>query len=919
MDKQNLLLLIEASLSNDASRNHDLSHYLDGIEHKPGVAEFFFDLVGDNSLKAPVKLFVAVYFKNKVKKHWNINGNDSWELQQKQISPEEKASIKSKFVQVFLANCQDNKVSQLLCDTLYLILQQEIDQWDQLTNDTLQLLHSKDKYEYVYSGLLILKTFMRTQRWSLGDDRRRLDLIVENSFELLESLMDDLVSNGLDDTSASNLIYQILKIFKYATFTSMPQYFIRDIGKLEKWVSYQLTIASSESSSSLMALDVDRRTVDPRSKSQKWAFANLCRLIGRYGGGKSMSREAHLNQFCELVTSNFAPEILTQVFKIASNWSQNPESHWLSQKSLYYLIFTIHQFVNGPYNWKLVQPHIREIIAHLVLPNLLPTDDVVELYESDPDEYYKRYIDFGNSTTTANDAAVNLLAGISEDKLKQIYSNTEDLVVSCFTNEKNNPFQVEASLRVLACFSLQLNQSDWDVEGIVKVTLPYLNAKEYPFLQTRACDLITCYGAGIRDLNLLSEVFQGLLKNFQQDDDPLLILLGAEAITVLISRPEVSDSLRPHINSIISKLLKLSNEYEFEAVSDIIQAFVSEFSAEVQPFALQLFTDLNENFQRIMKEMIDNRNDTDKEYQGIGVLDTMLSIVNSSDNVDHVTRLADILRPTVLCTIQNTLDMFLVEVLSICETIVSKTKQVSQALWDVYMELFDSASYYFIPDVCQPFWEACIIYGFKDLNFKSPQVQKAIEIISNAELFEDYPKVQYELLSQIILACDVGPVIPDILKLSNTSEPCIHIEIVLSCLVTNPQLTVSNIDLTQFLPLWMNNQKKSPTVFDVKLQILALISLLGLDGLSVIEQVKDELTLKLVQLLETLPETMRKRQELLDSLENAQEDDFEYEEDEEDDLLRETILDNVDVLSKFKQFNSTGRITVPQERLRNLQ
>ncbi|ODV95771.1 hypothetical protein PACTADRAFT_2082 [Pachysolen tannophilus NRRL Y-2460] len=296
---------------------------------------------------------------------------------------------------------------------------------------------------------------------------------------------------------------------------------------------------------------------------------------------------------------------------------------------------------------------------------------------------------------------------------------------------------------------------------------------------------------------------------------------------------------------------------------------------------------------------------------------------------------------------------FINEVMEIVESCNVTLKQIiDPTMWDIFkmtLNALDISGVEFC-DVL-PFLESCINYGFKGKSINDEAVQLLIvhtlKILNNCfSGVSDLSVIEfcYDILYKVILTVDdVNRILPEILKSTNGTfnelggvdadlqEDCTktYLKVGLCSIYRFPEDTfkvLGDEESSKLMELWFNNSDSTlKTFFDNKLQIMALINLLkvhysGNTLPPTISQSIPTVRQKVIKLIENLPQLLSKQQELMkntitnkaqkdrgiedfeseqDYINFQNEEFLEYDEAEELDLLKDVLLDNVNVYTEF--------------------
>ncbi|CEP24908.1 SMX1 [Cyberlindnera jadinii] len=899
MERQHILDVLSGTLDPNPQIRKQAENELTKFESQPGFTLYCLDLCVDESVSLSQRSSAAVFFKNRVAIYWNSNSSSS-------ILEPEREQIKVKLIESLIKAHNDNHIRPQLSTSVKLILDKG--EWV-LNEQILSLLNSTSNQVHVYTGLLLLLEVVRSLKYTTTDQSRApLNLYVDQTFPILEKLAPELINR--DDYQSGEMLYFILKIFKFVTLMGMP-YYLANTNNLSNWISIHLMVVQKPTPQSVLELDPSDRVLDRRVKCNKWGFGNLQRFYYKFATPKSQFATP---EFVDFFTKNYAPEILKVYFGVVEKWGSGT---WVSEPALYNLITFIERCIIYD-SWSLIQPHFTTLLRHLLFPCLCQRD--LELYETDPEEYIRRFFDINRETSTADVAAVDVLFVIAHHRFEEVNNILTLLndIFNKFTEDQSleNALKAEGGLRILGSISPSLYreesplkpQVDQIIDGFI---VPLLTGK-YEFLRARACETISLFDYKYNDKNVLSRVFQGVFENFKNNESLPIQIEAANALKVLIADPLVSDAIRAEVPQIVQKLMSLSKEFELDMLSEIMEYFVEFFPDELQPFAREMGQSLCQQFVQIATEIIEITNSggtndaiTDKEYQGIAVINTMITMAVTIPKVDF----DEVFFPAIEFVVQNAAINFLAEAMELLDSLILNKKQVTQQAWAMFQQILESfgtyAGEYF--DYYNSIFEDVILYGFRGLNSQSPQVH-ALQTVLH-ELLEsqiDYGEQgTFELIEYLTITLrEINSDFALVLKTFREQDlsPYYVLKVFLASLYANPaaalQTTESFGETVRLLEIWYNLTPMLEKVYGLRLQIAALISLLTAQNLpNTLTGFLPQLSEKLAQTIGRLPEAISKKAKL-NSDEYLGSEDSEFDDDE---AFRNTPMDYVDIAPFFAQ------------------
>lgn len=909
LDQQAILRAFEHTMASDAMVIREAENQLFQMQKQPGFTSFLLTAASDESIPLNVRLSAAIYLKNKIPRSWNSKKEGAILLDEQQV-------IKDNLVQSLIKNCENSHIRPHLTESVRGILGNN-DTWD-LTGTINELLAS-NKQEYIYPGLLLLFEVTINHRWDMADNRQIIDNIIEVVFPTVENIASQLVNQT--DYRSNEMLYLILKCFKYACLNNFPRYFT-NLDKLNAWIQLHLFLCSKPLPSDVLELDPSDRSLDKRVKVNKWGFGNLNRFLYKYG--KSTKRITQ--EFVDYVFSNIVPSILTTYFKTIESWGSG--SLWLSESALFYLIQFLEKCMTTEALWPMINPHLETIIKHVIFPCLSANEQSVELFEEDPEEYTRRYFDINKEGSTADVASADFIFVIGHKRFGEV-NKILPLVNEVFTEFANKgdlatAYKEEGALRMLSTLSSFLAEEGSPVSNELEnifshFVVPLLSNAKFPFLIARGLETVAIHQQEFKDMSILSKIFELVYVNFMSSEALPIQIEAADALkSLVVSNPSIHQHISSQVPAIMEKLLKLSKDFEIDLLSEVMEAFVERFADELAPFAQDLAANLAEQFVQLGQSLVENSGghfstaDQDQELQASALLQTMTTMVMSMNKVS----LVDKFLPVVKFIIVNAQISFLTEAVDLMDSLALSSKalynQFTPAVWEMFHDVLDSfqtyATDYF--ESYQTFFETVVTHGFpSDATFIPP----FLEILSHmleSDIDYDVENV-FDILTFYALSMREIPFFDKALQASGNEELELDdapiVKLFLADLFAQPVKTLQICEqqgaTLMILQKWFDCSLNS--VFTIKLQIMALISLFKLPDLpSCVSGFMSQLSTKLVTLTEALPEAIRKRDavskgELVDS--NFEEDGNEFFDELEDDF-KESCLDDINCFQELHGF-----------------
>ncbi|KAH3670466.1 hypothetical protein OGAPHI_000981 [Ogataea philodendri] len=966
MNKDELLQHLVNTLSPDNALRNSSERSLLAALSQQGVLINCLELSSEQTLPLHIRLVAITFVKNRIRHSWFITDRSPEPLLSHRIGSEEKSGIKYQLVSSLLTNTDNQTILKQVTSSMEHILRLESG-WDrELTESAYKMLNEhSDDFNYVYASLLLVHQVSKCHRFDVADSRSFINSLVSRFFPALETLLESYIPQITANAQMGQLIHVILKIYKYCTFTEIPSYFENDLNLLSKWCGYMFQIIDLDTKS-LADLDVSERSLQPLVKCQKWSFYNLHRLRIRH-----CTNDAKPALKQNLIT-HFLPTILQHYWTVIGKWSQSRSDNWLSEACLYHLVSFIGECLQYDEIWGSIKDQLNPILNHIVVPMLSASEETVELFEDDPQEYLRRYYDITHDSKTADVAANELMYTLTAKRFDDSLYVVMNILNDIFQKRQLHPtdeqvaWRAEGGLRILSNLWMKLAKQNSpmrdQLDDITKSFIfPQLCDSNFKWLQTRACETVAMTSHVYKDNQLLSDIYEMLLKCFNKSSPLPLQIEAIDSLRYLISYEPVATALSPKISLIMAELLELSNTLEMELINNIMDDIVAKFAKDLEPFATQLAGNLNAQFLRLAEDLLklqslnsdkQTSEETEKEYQASSILHTFTTMVTTMTSQKEITyQLLKTIDPTARFVLENGLAIFLTETMDLLESVNYTLKAMIPESWSLYecvMDSFENYGFEYFDNYLAYFDTVCT-YGFKNADINSNLhlqqfLTSVLRLLDTDDFDGDEGVVEfvYELLQVVLLSVgpNIEPVLPQILQpvlqtsiklqsnpedrevFESTLKPLMKVFI--SACFVRPVATAQAFGdaFMKFIELWFNNSDTLlTTVYDLKLQILALISLLS-GEVGALSGFNDVILHRLVSAFEKLPAAIERRVTLMKRdmaitklVELGQYDGDGYSEEDDieelDQLTKDTPIDAINVVDEFKSFFSRE-----QEKLR---
>ncbi|TVY45621.1 putative importin [Lachnellula subtilissima] len=909
---------IVATLDADADARRRAELDLKAAEEHPGFTDALLDILQAEQ-EGPIRLSTVVYLKNRVTRGWAPSEDFP---QNKAISDDEKHRFRERLLPTLASS--PPQIRQQLVPILQKILQYDFpEKWPSIVDVTIQLLNTNDAAS-IFAGLQCLLAICRVFRFKSGENRADFDKIVEATFPRLLTIGQGLVNEQSDE--AGEMLHIVLKAYKHATFFELATA-LREQTVVIGWCTLFLHTVGKEVPASALPEDTADREANHWWKSKKWSYFNLNRLFVRYGNPQSLQKGNgdDYTEFAKMFTANFAPEILKGYLQQIEKWVA--KTTWLSRPCLSYTLVFLDECVRPKEMWAHLKPHLDTLVTHFLFPVMCLTADDVEKFDTDPEEYLHHKLNYYEEISAPDVAATNFLVTLT--KVRRKHTFTILTFVNTIVNEyettedaNKNHIAKEGALRMIGTLSsVILGKKSPIAEQVeyflVRYVFPDFRSTQ-GFLRARACDTVEKFEQlDFKDPNNLLIIYRNILECMGDTDLPVRVE-AALALQPLIRHDIIRTNMQQNIPQIMQQLLRLANEVDVDALSNVMEDFVEVFAAELTPFAVALSEQLRDTYLRIVRELLeknDKRDDDesygdyldDKSITALGVLQTIGTLILTLESTpDVLLHMEAILMPVIKVTLENKLYDLYNEVFEIIDSCTFAAKSISPVMWQAFELIhatFKAGAELYLEDML-PALDNFVQYGQQHL-IETPQYLEAMfGMVSDMFADEKVGGVDRicacKLAEGIMLSLRghadnyVVAFVEMAMRTLTSNEVKvksykIHLmEMVINAIYYNPVLALHVLEAkgwtNKFFSLWFSSIDSFTRVHDKKLSIAAIVALLTLNVDQVPASVQTgwpRLLQGIVRLFQTLPAAQKKRDEIL-------KDDFPldgsaYDDDDEED------------------------------------
>lgn len=347
-----------------------------------------------------------------------------------------------------------------------------------------------------------------------------------------------------------------------------------------------------------------------------------------------------------------------------------------------------------------------------------------------------------------------------------------------------------------------------------------------------------------------------------RDDQLPVKVTAALALRPMIRHEAILEAMKPHLQFIMHELLAMTNEIDVDTLAEVMDEFVEVFAQDLAPFAVQLCEQLRDTFLHICEDMgkgtdgIDDLSDaavdeaTDKTMAAMGVLKTMGTLIITLESTPEVLNQLEItLLPLIQFTLQNGIIDLFDGVFEIIDSCTFSGKTISPNMWGVFElihKTFKETALDFMGEMF-PSLDNYITYG-QEVVSTNENVQHTIydiiETVMKSDRLGENDRVSAcKLAESLLLNCKghvdkyLAPILMLVFEYLGPADGIKNVEfrvqateVVMDCLYYNAAATLRLLEengwTERFLTVWFTNLDKFTRVYDKKLSIITLCSIL---------------------------------------------------------------------------------------------
>uniref|UniRef100_A0A182JP08 Importin N-terminal domain-containing protein n=1 Tax=Anopheles christyi TaxID=43041 RepID=A0A182JP08_9DIPT len=893
MDTVKISELLRATI--DPVQRLQAEEQLNQVHKIIGFLPTLMQVIMQNELEIPVRLAGAIYMKNLINSSWQDREAEGGNPIPFAIHEQDRAMIRDTIVEA-IVHVPAEVIKVQLCFCLSHIIKNDFPgRWTQVVDKVSLCLQNSDPNAW-HGALLCMYQLVKQYEYKKSAERGPLN----EAMNLLLPQIYTIMMNVINEPSEQSVLLQkqILKIFYALTQYSLPlEVITKEVFSCWMEICRQILERPAPDTAHM---EEEERPQLPAWKTKKWASHIILRMFERYGSpGNVISKE--YKEFSTWFLQTFTSGLLMVLLKILDQYRNKI---YVSPRVMTNTLDYIKTAVSHAFSWKMLKPHIMEIIRDVIFPLMSYTDADEELWESDPIEYIRKKFDVFDDFVSPVQSAETLLHNCCKTR-KGILTQVMQVIMQIINTPGLDHKEKDGALHMVGSLAEVLLRKKIFKEQVEQLLMQYVFpefASPHGHLRARACWVMHYFSdIKLKNPQVLEQIMRFLSNALLTDKDlPVKVEAAMSMQMFLISQEDASPFLENQIKDITMELLRIIRETENEELTSVLQKIVCTYSDQLPPIALDICQHLATTFSQVLET--DDTGD-EKAITAMGLLSTMETLLAVME--EHPQVLAA-LHPIVLQVIGHVLQQNVFEFYEEAFGLVCDltSKSISPDMWkllEIIYELFQKNGAEYFVDMMPALHNYITVDTPAFLSNQNHVIAmyNMCKSILTSSTSEESECSAAKLLEVIILQCKghIDDFIPSFVELAlmrltrevKTSElRTMCLQVVIAAIYYNPSLLLDILEkipipvpdssiTAHFIRQWLHDYDCFLGIHDRKLCIIGLCTLLSLGERkpTVLSELPDKIIPTMLMIFDGLKRAYAAR---------ASEGEEEESEDESEDL-----------------------------------
>ncbi len=672
---------------------------------KPGFAAAMLKIAVDAEVAVPdhVRLAAAVQLKNVISRHWEVPRDEQKSAATYFVlSGEEKEFLRGNVFLHMIKNGARPIHSQLESCLLYIGEHEFPQGWPNILGQIKSTLLSASDPKAVHAALTATYCLNKLYKYQLGDERRNLDLIINDLYASLFQILAKLVL--VPGEQSACFVKLIAKSFASSINIEISPLLTEET-VFSGWLDAFRTAFSWTVDPALEVPTEDDEIIKARKSSEflkmKKAISHIFyRVFTKYGNPKFAQKE--YKKFSQLVESKYNAGLLTINLEVL----QESKTKFVHPHVLSLALKFVSNAVKHPKLGSLVRGSLTDLMQNCAFPRLMMSPANARVWEEDQQEFLK--VLFEEEELNDYDprfAALTLIdSACSEEQYFDSKKEPFHPILAEFLGflggvldkslKESQPRVFDAALYAIGKLEEEIEKYEvlvGHIEPMIKQFV--LSNIENPIgvVRMRCCWIYSQFATvKFKDAAGLLLAFQRIVKALK-DKDLSVRVMAALAISKLVSKEDIAEQIRPYVTEIISTYLGLMAEIELEELVESLESVIKTFGDSIRPYAVDLIKELLAAFNRMYQNGKSKGGlAAESNLAAAACIDTIsriLQIIGKNQTMLQqvepllIPVILQSLNPDELCLMDSTTD--------ILAQLTYYSQKPSAALWQFYPVLID--------------------------------------------------------------------------------------------------------------------------------------------------------------------------------------------------------------------------------------
>jgi len=701
MDTNELLQALQYSVGKTQQEVHLAEQYLKQAKTVQGYIPNSLLIACNQEVSDYVRQAAIVNLKSFVQENWTSTQADGFE-----IATKDKETLRDSILDALIQCVDKPRIFKQMEEIIKCVAYSDFPTtWRSILPDVVNKLKNSDKFTDIYGSLLVLKNLVLNFKTAEGLEREPLELIVSNTFPLLEVYAKNLLSNNSQQSAAA--MHVILKTFFAANYNDMTKY-VLDAKVVETWMSFFKFIIDKSLGPELESATQDQNEINQRAKSVFWLNKKACgkilvHFMRIYVKPKPLPTDQYLG-VTQLFLQNYAIPFLESFVQILFKKKQE----YVPVKVIYFAMKYVYRALSFPDLEKLLSVHLETLLFDLLIPSMFLTVEDNDNWSTNPIEFIRKEADLlerpNNLQSVAKDYLVTICSSTycAPDgelfliKFMKYAAHVLTHGVDPRTNVQTDLIMKEALMHIIGNLKEYILENEYLRQNMEFLLDQYVIPEcknQVGFLRYRACWLFGRYGGlNYHNSQIVKNAVENLYNCLQDSEFPVRVNAGI-AMYRILRQPEVKDYLKPVLAKILETYLSLIDQMDSDELVQSLEGFISQFEDDIHPYAVAIIENLARTFEKAQtQEQNDDASDAEGEedertFAADECLSAIARIIKCNLAKETLAHIENIVAPIIQYTLSEQGMDYIISGLNILIGILYHSEVISEKMWSFFPEL----------------------------------------------------------------------------------------------------------------------------------------------------------------------------------------------------------------------------------------